>query len=153
VKNNTILKNNFTHAYDRDGTAWRRLSTRLLPLGLMTPLLGACAGGYPPPPGYPEIVFVMPGPSAARGFSAGPTTALYTTTPDNRDEVLPPSPVSPRRDNVAPPPSSVVQPDPRSATATPPRGDVRVPPDREANASPRSPTCGYWRLGCGILWK
>jgi hypothetical protein len=36
--------------------------------------------------------------------------------------------------------------------AAEPQRVVPPPPDAQTASGPPSPTCGYWRLGCGILW-
>ena len=75
----------------------------------------------------------------------------YYTPPDQTDPVItapapaPPAPSENRQAYLSP-----VTPA-EAAPVTPPQ--TVVPPAPPPDPSNRSPTCGYWRLGCGILWQ
>jgi hypothetical protein len=74
----------------------------------------------------------------------------YYTPPDQTDPVITaptpaPAPSENRQAYLSP-----VTPA-EAAPVTPPQ--TVVPPAPPPDPSNRSPTCGYWRLGCGILWQ
>jgi hypothetical protein len=44
------------------------------------------------------------------------------------------------------------QPTPAPQASAPPPTQHVPSPNKQANSDGHSPTCGYWRFGCGILW-
>ena len=119
----------------------------LLPLAAVAANLAACA---PAPPGY-TLYPVRP------VFS--PPYAVYHTpsvSDDGTDPVIPSPPIT-DREPAAPERETTPAPEPETAASAPQQTAPapqpnRPPPDSQASAAPPSPTCGYWRLGCGILW-
>lgn len=136
---------------------------RLWPLAIIAPLLGACASG-PMPVGYgyaPPPPFRPPPPAFRPGMVRPPPGWLAAPEPRiaNPIPLSPPAVPEGRRESpavVAPPAiaSKPAEPTPRE-TPKPPEAAVAVRPRSETHAElgERSPTCGYWRLGCGILWR
>jgi hypothetical protein len=76
------------------------------------------------------------------------TPAYYQqrpATPDYGDAVIP-TPASPA-------PAPAPPPEQKTAEAQPAPAPAPNPVAPPADPSGRSPTCGAWRLGCGILWQ
>lgn len=145
-----------------------RFAARLLPAILIVPLLGACTGGFGSRPGPAEIIWVgQPPPYGVGYLGPSPIAAAYTRPvrppADNRDQVWPSSSIPRQRENdgdaAAPPANPALSAGserkpstPAGSTAVPSRAQPRPRANGEADATPRSSTCGYWRFGCGILW-
>jgi hypothetical protein len=155
------------------------LMRRLWPLIVAVPLLAGCAGGYSyelPPDAftYTRATYEVP----ARRFFAPPPRFIPQAQPafgvpippppsGDADIVLPstPAPPEPAVAALEASPAALVskspEPPPQKHDPVP---DTKVsesnalperhkpPPDTQADAERPSPTCGYWRLGCGILW-
>ena len=139
---------------------------RLWPLIVVAPLIAACTGDYaydPRPPGdvvYESSIQWMP----PRPLAAPPTRFIpQASQVDSEPVSLPPS------DNVeivsqstpAPPkgaggnrpaPASPLPAVADRPPEPPPPEQHKPPPETQAASTRPSPTCGYWRLGCGILW-
>jgi len=116
-------------------------------------LVAACA--------QPEPTYYYYAPPQAYGY---PTTSnadyrLYNVrpAPDDSDTVISaPAPSEPAPPAPAPSTSrqSILSPvSPAEAAEPAPAPQASVPAPPPADPSSRSPTCGYWRLGCGILWQ
>ena len=152
MEGKNLLNTNISTTHDCSTGTCFRFTARLLPVILIAPLLGACAGGFTPRSGPVEVIWMgQPPPYGAPGFS--PVPIAYTRPPrppaDNSDQVWPPSSISRRPEND----STSATPVSGSAAQPGSPGPERKPPTRVvAPATPRSPTCGYWRFGCGILW-
>jgi hypothetical protein len=107
---------------------------KLALLAIAGTLLSACAPALPVAPyayGYPSAAV----PQLRPGYPVPPpaeTTPLPMAIPP-----VTPAPSAPR---------PVLPPTPLPAPDHP-----TPPPDTHAGLPP-SPTCGYWRFGCGILW-
>lgn len=98
-------------------------------------LLAACAPAPPPQESGYQLWNVVPAvapPFYARG--------QYDTRPDYGDPVI-----------AAPAPTPAPPPEQKTAEAQPAPAPAPVAPT--PGPSNRSPTCGAWRLGCGILWQ
>jgi hypothetical protein len=152
VEGRILLNASVTAPHDCNTNTCFRFVVRLLPVILTAPLLGACMGGLAPRPGPVEVIWMgQPPPYGVPGFGPVPIAYNRPSRPpaDNRDEVWPPSSISrrPENDGNSATPVSGSAPQPGSP------GPERKPPPRVAEpATLRSPTCGYWRFGCGILW-
>jgi hypothetical protein len=116
--------------------------------GLLTaisPLWSGCAPTpttyYPPIVDYPRWPVVAPLPPS---YSAPPPDTLIS--PGRQGDQAEAGSAG----SSTPPPGQQA-PQGREPTATSPNSEPSpAPPDKEAES--HSPTCGNWRLGCGILW-
>jgi hypothetical protein len=79
-------------------------------------------------------------PAAAPYYPQQPSSSYYYQ-PDETDRVI---------NTPAPAPAP---PETKSAELQPQPAPAPTPAASPADPATRSPTCGYWRLGCGLLWQ